>query len=458
MSVTGPGPTSAGDPSAPPGPEGGDPASTAATTTGATDDRARGGATPGDPGQGRGRWRWWPPDWREVLFGLVGLPLAVAGVVVVAVTLYVGGLLALTIVGLPLLSLALRGIREIGGLHRWLVAELLGEPIAAPPAPGPAGGVVAWVRLGLTDGPAWRSVLYLLVRLPVAVLTFAGAVVTWVYGVFALALPFLSSSVMGEDPTLALVAQAIVVGVALLWVAPWSSRATADLNRWLARSLLGRAPASSRQQALERARSDVAADATATLQRIERDLHDGTQARLVAVGLSLAMADEALAAGEVERARPLVSRARHQLGETTTELRRLTRGINPVALDGGLAEALPTLAADTGIPTDLTVDLPSRPSPVIERVVYFCVAELLSNAAKHSGADSAHVEVTTVPAPDGPRLRLRVSDRGRGGAVVGAGSGLRGLRDRLAAVDGTLTVASPAGGPTIVTAELPTHL
>jgi signal transduction histidine kinase len=274
-------------------------------------------------------------------------------------------------------------------------------------------------------------------------------------------LPFLSSSVMGEEATVGLVAQAIVVGAVLLWVAPWASRSTADLNRWLARSLLGPAPASSRQRALERARSEVAADATTTLQRIERDLHDGTQARLVAIGLSLAMADEALAAGEVERAHPLVTRARTQLGEATTELRRLTRGINPVALDGGLPAALPTLAADTGIPTDLAVDLPERPSPAIERVVYFCVAELLSNVAKHSGADSARVEVTTQPAPDGPRrrlLRLRVSDQGRGGAVVGAGSGLRGLRDRLAAVDGTLSVASPVGGPTVVTAELPTHL
>ncbi len=402
--------------------------------------------------------RWRPPDPREVLFGLVGLPLALGGVVYVALALYIGGLAALTIVGLPLVSLALRGARGLGTLHRRLVEGLLGEPIPAPAGLGPAGGALTWVRVGLTDATAWRAVLYLLVRLPVAVLTLAGAVVTWVYGVFALLLPFLSSTVFDEGPTVPLVLQSIVVGVGLLWVAPWASRSTADLNRWLARSLLGRAPDTPRQQALERARSEVAADATATLQRIERDLHDGTQARLVAIGIGLAMADEALADGDPDRAHPLVTRARAQLGEATTELRRLTRGINPVALDGGLAEALPTLAADTGLPTDLAVDLPERPSPAIERVVYFCVAELLSNAAKHSGADSAHVEVTTVPAPDGPRLRLRVSDRGRGGAVAGAGSGLRGLRDRLATVDGTLAVSSPIGGPTIVTAELPTHL
>jgi signal transduction histidine kinase len=179
------------------------------------------------------------------------------------------------------------------------------------------------------------------------------------------------------------------------------------------------------------------------------------------------MADEALASNNPGRAHELVTRTRGQLGEATTELRRLTRGINPVALDGGLAEALPTLAAEAGIPTDLDVDLPERPSPVIERVVYFCVAELLSNAAKYSGTDSVHVEVTTVPVPGGSgssdisgerRLRLRVSDQGQGGAVLGAGSGLGGLRDRLAAVDGALDISSPLGGPTVVTAELPTEL
>jgi signal transduction histidine kinase len=166
------------------------------------------------------------------------------------------------------------------------------------------------------------------------------------------------------------------------------------------------------------------------------------------------MADDALRANDQDRAQELVTRARAQLREATAELRQLTRGINPVALDSGLAEALPTLAADVGIATDLDIDLPERPSPVIERVVYFCVAELLSNAAKHSGAGAARVDVATEPG----RLHVRVSDQGQGGAVLGAGSGLRGLRDRLATVDGTLDISSPPGGPTVVTAELPTEL
>jgi signal transduction histidine kinase len=402
--------------------------------------------------------RWPRPRLRDIAFGLVGLPLAVAGVVYVALMLYLGGLAALTIVGLPLVSLGLRGVRGLGALHRGLVERLLRRPVA-PPAPAPtAHGVVDWVRLGLTDVVAWRTTLYLLVRLPVAVLTFVAAVGTWAYGLFLLALPVLALGLLDDSLSPLVTVESLVVGVGLLWAAPWATRLTSDLNGWLARALLGRAPTPARMQALERARNDVAADAVATLRQIERDLHDGTQARLVAIGLSLALADEALAAGDADRVRQLTDRARAQVGEATTELRRLTRGINPVALDGGLDEALPTLAADTGIPTDLDVDLAERPDPAVERVVYFCVAELLANAAKHSGADSAHVELATVPGPDGSRLRLQVSDRGRGGAALGTGSGLRGLRDRLAAVDGTLSISSPPGGPTVVTAQLPTAL
>lgn len=411
----------------------------------------------GTPGAGA-RWARWRSGWPslgEVGFAVVGLPVALAGVVYVAAMVYVGGLLALTIVGLPLVAVMLRGARALGSLHRWLVQRLLGAPIAAPPPVGAGrAGLLGWVRNHLADATAWRSVLFLLVRLPVAVVTFIAVVSTWAYGLFLLALPVLTATVMDEGFSFGLLVQSLVAGVALLALGPWATRLTADLNRWLARALLAGAPGSPRLQALERARSELASDAAATLRRIERDLHDGTQARLVAIAVSLAMADQALGVDDRDRSQQLVTRARAQLSEATAELRLLTRGINPVALDGGLIEALPTLAADAGIATDLDIDLPERPSPVIERVVYFCVAELLSNAAKHSGANSAHVGVTTA----GGRLHLRVSDRGRGGAVLGAGSGLRGLRDRLAAVDGTLDISSPPGGPTVVTAELPTEL
>jgi signal transduction histidine kinase len=149
-----------------------------------------------------------------------------------------------------------------------------------------------------------------------------------------------------------------------------------------------------------------------------------------------------------------VERARDQTDDTAAELRRLTRGIHPVALDGGLGEALPGLTATSPVPVALRLDLPERPDHVVERAVYFCAAELLTNVAKHSGASSAEPEASAA----GGRVRLSVRDDGRGGAALGAGTGLTGLAERLAAVDGALRIDSPPGGPTVVTAELPARL
>jgi signal transduction histidine kinase len=409
----------------------------------------------------------WPGDVRrdEVVFALVGLPLAVAGALFAAAILYVGGLLAVTIVGLPLVAGALRIVRVIGSFHRRVTQRLLGERIADPPPLPRATGPLDWVRIGLTDGVGWRTLLYLLIRLPIAVLTFLAGFATWTYGAYLVFTPVLWLSMWRDEFAGWMAASGFVAGVVALGLAPRSTRASADFNRWLARTLLSPPPASARQLRLEKARNEVAADATATLRQIERDLHDGTQARLVAIALNLAMADEALGDQDLDRAHELMGKARAQLGEASTELRQLTRGINPVALEGGLEESLPTLAADAGMPTDLHVDLAERPSPVIERVVYFCVAELITNAAKHSGADSVRVEVTSTRARDDDgegegdgSLRLRVSDDGQGGARLGAGSGLRGLRDRVEAVDGRLDIASPEGGPTVITADFPVRL
>ena len=404
------------------------------------------------PVTGRSGRGWWAVRAGDVAFAVAGLPLAVACGLYAAALLYLGGLLTLTVIGLPVVAAGFRLTRGLGTVHRRVTERLLDERVADPPPPPDPVGWGVWAAL--TDVVTWRTVVYLLVRVPVAVLTFVVGPFAWFYGAFLVGLPVLSPVFMGNELTWWLVVTGCLAGVALLAVAPWATRTTADVNRWLARSLLAPVPASPRLERLERARSEVAADATATLQRIERDLHDGTQARLVAIALSLALADEALEGGRPEKAQELVQRARTQLGDATTELRRFTRGINPVALDGGLPEALPTLAADAGIPTDVHIDLPERPSAAIERVVYFCVAELITNAAKHSGADSVRVDVTA----DGSLVRLRVSDDGRGGARPGTGTGLRGLRDRLDAVDGTLAVSSPAGGPTVVTAQLPVRL
>jgi signal transduction histidine kinase len=195
-------------------------------------------------------------------------------------------------------------------------------------------------------------------------------------------------------------------------------------------------------------------DSAERLRRIERDLHDGTQARMVTLAMHLGMAKEELAADalDVTQARMLVDLAHRTAKEALVEVRELARGIHPSALDTGLDPALATLAARNPIPVRLTVNVPRRPPASVETIAYFCVAELLTNINKHSGARHAEVDV----AHSGGSLRIAVTDDGLGGASVRYGGGLAGLADRVRVVDGRMSVASPPGGPTVITVILPT--
>jgi signal transduction histidine kinase len=170
-------------------------------------------------------------------------------------------------------------------------------------------------------------------------------------------------------------------------------------------------------------------------------------------GVGPAPADPGVPGGDDDlvRARDLLDTAHHNATEAIVELRDVTRSIHPPALDRGLDAALATLAARSGVPATVRASIAVRPSPAIETIAYFCVAELLTNVAKHSGASRATVDVTG----DGRLLRLRVSDDGRGGAALRPGGGLAGLAERVRTVDGRLDIASPAGGPTLVTVDLP---
>jgi signal transduction histidine kinase len=215
-----------------------------------------------------------------------------------------------------------------------------------------------------------------------------------------------------------------------------------------------------RVRELERSRALVVDDAAARLRRIEQDLHDGAQAQIVAVVMKLGLAKEYLASvvsgtgrNDFDRILELVDAAHRGAMEAITELRDLARGIHPPALDEGLSAALAALAARSDLPVGLVVDLPERPSAAIETIAYFCVAELLTNVAKHSGARDATLEVMHQPG----LLRLRVSDNGTGGARIEGGGGLAGLAERARTVDGRLQLSSPTGGPTVVTIELPSH-
>ena len=215
-----------------------------------------------------------------------------------------------------------------------------------------------------------------------------------------------------------------------------------------------------RVRELEQSRAYLVDDSAARLRRIERDLHDGAQAQMVAVTMKLGLAMKKLGGmidgtgqADLDRVLELVVAAHRGAKEAITELRDLARGIHPPVLDQGLGIALTTLAARSDVPVELVIDLPERPSAAIETIAYFCAAELLTNVAKHSGARHATLEAVHAPG----LLRVRVSDDGSGGARVEARGGLAGLAERIRTVDGRLQLSSPPGGPSVVTVELPSH-
>jgi signal transduction histidine kinase len=254
----------------------------------------------------------------------------------------------------------------------------------------------------------------------------------------------------------------VFLGVILCSFGFWwgaSLIAVAALEFWVAYRLLI-APLPQRVRELEQSRARVVDDSAARLRRIERDLHDGAQAQMVAVSMKLGLATKKLGAmtngtgqTDLDRVLELVVAAHRGAKEAITELRDLARGIHPPVLDQGLGPALASLAARSDLPVELVSDVPERPSAAIETIAYFCAAELLANVTKHSGARHATLEAVHVPG----LLRVRVSDDGRGGARIHTGGGLAGLAERIRAVDGRLQLSSPPGGPTVVTVELPSH-
>jgi signal transduction histidine kinase len=376
-----------------------------------------------------------------------------------------------TVVGLLLLTLALLISRRLGGLHRRLVRWLLGYEVAAPLRFQPGKGILARLDRRLRDRVAWRAVSYSLIKLPVAAVqlyavTLAGfGLVDVSYPVLWLLfhhnpggnpssmgavvpLPFGGKFEVSSWPGTFLPALA---GVACVIGAAWLARGISAGDRALVRGLLG----PSRVSELERTRTLAVEDSAAALRRVERDLHDGAQMRLAALAMNLGMAREKLdddEVPEVATVRELLDAAQRNAVDALADLRDLARGIHPPALDNGLASALTSLAASSAIPASLTADIGPRPAPAIETIAYFCAAELIANATKHSYANEIKVNIHTERRGV---LRLEVCDDGIGGADAGHGSGLAGLAQRVSTVDGRIDVSSPPGGPTLVTVTLP---
>jgi signal transduction histidine kinase len=245
---------------------------------------------------------------------------------------------------------------------------------------------------------------------------------------------------------------AVLIGAVSVLVATWLARGINAGDRRLVRSLLGPSSMAERVSELERTRTVAVEDSAAALRRVERDLHDGAQMRLAALAMNLGMAREKLDHDDDATVRELLDAAQRNAVDALTDLRDLARGIHPPALDSGLPSALATLATSSAIPASVTADLSSRPAPAIETIAYFCAAELIANATKHSYANqimiNIFIERTGV-------LCLEVTDDGIGGADAAHGSGLAGLAQRVSTVDGHLEVSSPRGGPTAVTVKLP---
>lgn len=407
---------------------------------------------------------------REIAYTLLApLPSLVCGVVLLAL-LAVSVVASITQVGLVLLVGVLAVGRTTAAMHRGLLRVVLGEEISPPPRRARARGPVAAVRAALTDGDGWRAAAGTVAFAPLGVLLLVVSVGLRLYGVAALTYPLWWRALEDDGrrgiglvggirldtwPTAVVTA---VAGFALLVLATWLTRGLlARVVRPVAHGLLGRGRLDARVRELEVTRALAVQDSAATLRRVERDLHDGAQATLIAIAMALAGAKDHLARvpGDdpaLARGRVLVDTAVDGSRTAITELRDLVRGIHPPLLSDGLDAALGALAERAGLPVGLRVDLPRRPPEAIESIAYFCAAELLTNATRHAGATAAAVDVT---ARDGA-LRLVVRDDGHGGAAPGpGGTGLAGLAERVSTVDGRLHIDSPPGGPTTVTAVLP---
>jgi signal transduction histidine kinase len=240
----------------------------------------------------------------------------------------------------------------------------------------------------------------------------------------------------------------------LFFTAPWAVHGAVAVSKTLLMLTLGQAADQQRLRQLELARGQAIESSAAMLRRIERDLHDGAQARIMAVTMRLSVMREQLASASgpgADATRELLDAVHRDAALAMAELRDLAHGIRPPALDGGLDAAIKSLTAHSPVPIDLRVSITQQPSPGIETIAYFCATELLANVCKHSRAGYACIEI----AQQDQALLLQVSDNGVGGASAGAGGGLAALTDRVRSVDGTLSVHSPTGGPTLVTAVLP---
>jgi len=358
---------------------------------------------------------------RTIGFLLSSFPMRLMAFVLVLVTTVLGIATTMLWIGIPILIVATSLVRGFADLERSWVRTMLGVDIAAPRRlPHGAGMLQTW-QTRLVDPTTWRELIYALMALPLGIVEFVAGIVSVAVPPFGI---FVAPRI-----------GALHAALTLSWLGP---NRTAQLE------------ARTRQLKDSRARGVDAVEAER--RRIERDLHDGAQQRLVAVAMSLGRAQLKLDLDDPVAVRELIGAAHADAKLAVSELRDLARGIYPPVLqDRGLDAALSSLTARMQIPVDVEVTVEPRPPAPVETTTYFIVSETLTNIAKHAGADRASVRVSR----DDDTVVVEIIDNGHGGASVRPGGGLAGLADRAATIDGVLTVVSPVGGPTVVRADLP---
>ncbi|MFC3983791.1 sensor histidine kinase [Streptosporangium jomthongense] len=397
----------------------------------------------------------WP--WRSLAYLVTGVLVGEVVLVVFLLGLFTGTVLAAVLIGVPLLLVLVLGGIPVAALERRRLRIIDPDPAPTPHRAAESSGVVAWLRLRLREQATWRELGYLVLMVtvlwPIELLA-----VTFGLGMPATMVltPALRSQT-GDvrvlrfwlvDNDLSAMA-ALAIGSLWLLLALYPLTLLALAHGALARAMLSpkEIDAGRRLAEITRSRTRLVAAFESERRRIERDLHDGAQQRLVALTMTLGMARLT----EGEETAELVARAHGQAKLALAEIRDLIRGIHPQILtDRGLPAAVADVADRSPIPVDVSVTLPRLPEAV-ESVAYFVVSEALANVARHSGAAHARVEGRL----DGGLLVVEVVDDGRGGADPARGSGLAGLADRVSVVDGRLMLSSPAGGPTLLRVEIP---
>jgi signal transduction histidine kinase len=419
--------------------------------------------------------RSWLRGWAAITHLIADLTLSLPYLLLSLMLLGGVAMLPVMLIGLPLLVIVQVAGFGLAAFERARIQAVLGLRIDAPARP--PGRPRLWRRV-LLDPRAWRAQLYLflislwgltagLIVTALASISLAAVAVP----VYAAALPHghLALPWNGQISGIWWFSLVFVIGIFGMLITPLLAAAMVLLDVLLARWLIGPsrsdqsaqvAQLSERVQTLTETREAAVDSVEAERRRIERDLHDGPQQRLVAIAMDLGMAQERIDRDPAS-ARELLDKAHSAAKAAVTEMRQVARGIHPPVLtDRGLNAALSALAAGSPVPVTVDVDLPARPSATVEAIAYFSVSEALTNVAKHARAHSARVRIDQVAIDGaGDQVRIEVSDDGVGGAdsAVG-GTGLTGLTDRVRAIDGTLAISSPPGGPTVLTILLPFQL